>query len=90
MALNRPPESRQWFLKFSSALIGFGLQQSHSDDSLFFKHTDGAFFGLIIYVDDMFLASDSAAMIEDFKIYLGTHFKYKDLGVPKYYLHPIY
>lgn len=34
----------------------------------------------------MLLASNSPALIDDFKQYLGTHFKYKDLGVPKYFL----
>lgn len=78
--------SRQWFLKFSTVLLGFGLQQSHLGHSYFFQHKDGNYLGILIYVDDILLASNSSTLIKNFKIYLGAHFKYKDLGPPKYFL----
>lgn len=79
--------SRQWYLKFSEVLKGFGLQQSASDHSFFFKndHT-GAFFGIVVYVDDILVATTDPQMTENFKIFLSQYFKFKDLGVPKYFL----
>ena len=79
--------SRQWYLKFSHVLSGFGLLQSASDHSYFYKHSsDGAFFGVVIYVDDILVARNNDAQISSFKEFLNGHFIYKDLGAPKYFL----
>lgn len=79
--------SRQWYLKFSQVLAGFGLIQSASDHSYFYKYSaDGKFFGVVIYVDDILVASSENDMINEFKIFLQAHFKLKDLGTPKYFL----
>lgn len=78
--------SRQWYLKFSSVLMKFGLQQSSADHSFFLKHDGDKFLGVIIYVDAMLLASNDSGLVENFKDYLGKYFKYKDLGAPKYFL----
>ncbi|KAG6436967.1 hypothetical protein SASPL_101874 [Salvia splendens] len=46
--------SRQWYLKFSQVLSGFGLTQSPSDHSFIYRHSaTGHFFGVVIYVDDI-------------------------------------
>lgn len=73
-------------MKFSTVLLSFGLQQFAANHSLFFKHCDGKFLGLAIYVDDILGASNCEDLVKDFKVHLGTHFKYKDLGVPRYFL----
>lgn len=39
---------RQWFLKFSNVILGFGLTQSRADHSLFYKNIDGKYLGLIM------------------------------------------
>ncbi|KAG6428167.1 hypothetical protein SASPL_112417 [Salvia splendens] len=79
--------SRQWYLKFSQVLSGFGLTQSASDHSLFYKYSaSGIYFGVVIYVDDILVASSEASLISDFKTFLAEHFKFKDLGYPKYFL----
>ncbi|KAG6401074.1 hypothetical protein SASPL_137919 [Salvia splendens] len=73
--------------KIPTVLAGFGLSQSASDHSYFYKHsTDGSFFGIVIYVDDILVASSDDAQITSFKEFLTNHFKYKDLGSPKYFL----
>ena len=79
--------SRQWYLKFSQVLSGFGLLQSASDHSYFYKSSaDGHYFGVVIYVDDIVLASSDDTMISEFKDFLSANFKFKDLGNPKYFL----
>ncbi|KAG6403128.1 hypothetical protein SASPL_135345 [Salvia splendens] len=48
--------------------------------------TTGQFFGIVIYVDDILVASSEDSQVSDFKEFLGNHFKFKDLGNPKYFL----
>lgn len=63
--------SRQWFLKFTSVLTGFGLTQSMADPSYFHMSKDGSYFGIIIYVDDILLESSDPLLLQNFKAYLG-------------------
>ena len=42
--------------------------------------------GLLVYVDDNVLASNSAAVSQKFKVYLHDCFSIKDLGPLKYFL----
>lgn len=56
--------SRQWFLKISSVLIKFGLKKSSADHSYFFKHENGVDLGVIIYVDDIMMASNDHSLVQ--------------------------
>ncbi|XP_035542712.1 uncharacterized mitochondrial protein AtMg00810-like [Juglans regia] len=78
--------SRQWHAKFSNSLIHYGFQQSKSDYSLI-KMINGDFFlVLLVYVDDIVVASNSLDCINSLKGFLNTHFKIKDLGSLRYFL----
>ncbi|KAG6401021.1 hypothetical protein SASPL_137866 [Salvia splendens] len=58
-----------------------------SDHSYFYKRSEnGGFFGVVIYVDDILIASSDTTLIASFKDFLAAHFKLKDLGNPKYFL----
>lgn len=46
--------SRRWF----------GLKQSAADHSYYFMKHSGSYLGVIIYVDDILLASTSAALVQ--------------------------
>ncbi|KAL5551858.1 hypothetical protein UlMin_002034 [Ulmus minor] len=78
--------SRQWYSKFSQALLKFGFVQSKSDYSLFTKGHGSSFIALLVYVDDIILASPSSITIAELKQFLHTQFQLKDLGCLKYFL----
>lgn len=40
----------------------------------------------MVYVDDILVVTTHPEITEDFKLFLSQHFKFKDLGVPKYFL----
>ncbi|KZV53534.1 hypothetical protein F511_42283 [Dorcoceras hygrometricum] len=78
--------SRQWFAKFSSTLLSVGFSQSHADNSLFIKVRDNVFLVLLVYVDDIVIATNNEEAASELKSFLNNKFKLKDLGKLKYFL----
>jgi hypothetical protein len=77
--------SRQRFSKFSSTLLLLGFTQSKSDYSLFIKSHGSSFMALLVYVDDIVLASNDTHAIAEFTTLLNSKFKLKDLGPLKFF-----
>ncbi|KAL5567779.1 hypothetical protein UlMin_024354 [Ulmus minor] len=78
--------SRQWFSKFSQVLLKEGYSQSTSDHSLFVKSSADLFIAVLVYVDDIIIASNDAHAISDLKDSLKRSFKLKDLGDLRFFL----
>lgn len=51
--------SRQWYTKFSTALVATGFTQASFDHSLFTKGSGVSFLALLAYVDDIIIAGPS-------------------------------
>jgi len=78
--------SRQWYLKFSSTLLGLGFIQSYCDHTCFLKISDGIFLCVLVYVDDIIIASNNDAVVDILKSQMKSFFKLRDLGELKYFL----
>ena len=78
--------SRQWFLKFSETLLQLGFTVSSGDHTLFLKNSGNTYMAVLVYVDDIIIASscDKATML--LKEALQTSFKLRDLGTLRYFL----
>ena len=75
-----------WFAKLTSSLLHYGFTQSYSDYSFFTYHVDSVFLAVLVYIDDLIICGNNSLATSSFKIYLGTCFHMKDLGVLKYFL----
>ncbi|XP_019082703.1 PREDICTED: uncharacterized protein LOC109125498 [Camelina sativa] len=78
--------SRQWFLKFKTTLKGLGFETCHGDHTLFVKETGDQFRVVLVYVDDILIASTDAAAAGHLQDQLSSHFQLRDLGPPKFFL----
>ena len=78
--------SRQWFAKLSSTIIDLSFLQSKSDYSVFTRVNKGSIIILLIYMDDILIASNDVNAINIFKQFLDNTFKLKELGTLKYFL----
>jgi len=78
--------SRQWFAKFSSAQLEFRFIQSKVDYTLFKRTLKGSFIALLVYVDDIVVASDNLAKVSKFIQLFNDRFNLKDLVQLKYFL----
>ncbi|CAL2274238.1 unnamed protein product [Prunus armeniaca] len=78
--------SRQWFAKFTEAILAAGFIQSKADYSLFTRKVGKSFTTLLIYVDDILITGNDIDAINSLKSFLHTRFRIKDLGDLKYFL----
>lgn len=78
---------RQWNIRLDEQLKYMGLQASLNEPCLYFKNIDSQTkLFVLVYVDDILVASQRGECIEDFKKELATKFELKDYGIVKYML----
>ncbi|KAF5449474.1 hypothetical protein F2P56_029915, partial [Juglans regia] len=78
--------SRQWYSKLSTVLVNSGFSQSKADYSLFTREKHGIFVAILVYVDDILVASNDLDSVHALKSLLHSNFKIKDLGKLRYFL----
>ena len=79
--------SQQWFLKFAAAQLRLCFSRATGDHTLFVKTcADGHFLAVLVYVDDIIVASTNASKSKELIQNLSQQFKLRDLGVLKYFL----
>ena len=78
--------SRQWYHKFHEVIISFGFEVNPVDDCVYHKFSGSKFIFLVLYVDDILLASSDIGLLHDTKRFLVKNFKMKDLEVASFVL----
>ncbi|CAI7909559.1 unnamed protein product [Closterium sp. NIES-54] len=77
---------RAWYHKLEETLLAGGFKKSECDHSLFLLQEKEQFLMLLVYVDDILLFFELAAMIERVEEMLEMQFKCSKMGDVKYYL----
>jgi hypothetical protein len=78
--------SRQWYLKFDETIRSFGFKKNKEDNCIYAKFRNGKFIFLILYVDDILLASSDISLLLETKRFLSSNFDMKDLGEASFVL----
>ncbi|CAA7024877.1 unnamed protein product [Microthlaspi erraticum] len=75
---------RQWNTRFDEFMQSNDYQRSEYDVCIYYKeHKNGEFVYLLLYVDDILIASRDKKQVEDLKKLLSSEFEMKDLGEAK-------
>ena len=78
--------SRQWCLKFDKVIANFGFLENKLDECVYMKTSGSNFVFLILYVDDILLASSNVCLLKETKAFLSKQFDMKDMGEAHYIL----
>jgi hypothetical protein len=78
--------SRQWYLKFDEIIRKFGFKENEVDNCIYVKFRGSKFIFLVLYVDDILLASSDMNLLLETKRFLSSKFDMKDLGEAAYVL----
>ena len=76
--------SRQWYLKFNDTITSFGFQENTVDRCIYMKVSGSKFIFLVLYVDDILLATNDLGLLHQTKKYLSQNFEMKDMGEATY------
>ena len=77
---------RAWFGKFNEVIEKFSMQNSNSDNSVFYRNSQAAIILLVVYIDDIIITRNDMVGISSLKSFLHGQFHTKDLGMLKYFL----
>ncbi|KAJ4718466.1 Retrovirus-related Pol polyprotein from transposon TNT 1-94 [Melia azedarach] len=75
---------RQWYKRFDSYMIEIGYTRSPYDCCVYYsKATNGSLIYLVLYVDDILIATENKSDVQKLKDLLSVEFEMKDLGAAR-------
>jgi len=72
--------SRQWYYKFHQVVVSFGFETNTVEDCVYHKFSGSKHILLILYVDDIHLATNDKKLWHKTKRILSKKFEMKDFG----------
>ena len=66
--------SRQWYLKFHEVISTFGFVENIMDQCIYQKISGSKVCFLVLYVDDVLLATNDMGLLREVKQYLSKNF----------------
>ncbi|GJV69663.1 retrovirus-related pol polyprotein from transposon TNT 1-94 [Tanacetum coccineum] len=76
--------SRRWYIKFNDTITSFGFEEIIVDRCIYRKISGSKFIFLVLYVDDILLATNDFGLLHKSKGYLSKNFEMKDMGEASY------
>ena len=76
--------SRQWYLKFHEVIASFGFKDNIMDQCIYQKVSGSKICFLVLYVDDILLATNDKGLLYEVKQFLSKNFDMKDMGEASY------
>ncbi|KAL5858701.1 hypothetical protein ACOSQ3_006159 [Xanthoceras sorbifolium] len=76
--------SRQWYLKFHNVISSFGFVENIMDQCIYQKVSGSKICFLVLYVDDILLATNDKGLLHEVKQFLSENFDMKDMGEASY------
>jgi hypothetical protein len=73
-------------LKFDETVRSFGFKENEEGNCIYAKFRNGKFIFLILYVDDILLASSDVSLLLETKRFLSSNFDMKYLGEASFVL----
>lgn len=77
---------KQWNVKFTETMQKIGMKNSSVEPCIFTKRDGNNIVFLVLYVDDILIASNKESMISEVAERLREYFEITDLGEPKRFL----
>ncbi|RDX78877.1 hypothetical protein CR513_40780, partial [Mucuna pruriens] len=71
--------SHQWYQKFHQVITSYGFEANVVDDCVYHKFNGSKYIFLVLYVDDILLASSDTGLLYKTKRFFTKNFKMKDL-----------
>src|SRR4051812_13531903 len=78
--------SHQWYHKFHEVIVSFGFETNAVEDCVNHKFSGSRYIFLVLYVDDILLASNNKELLHETKKFLSKKFEMKDLGEASFVL----
>ncbi|KAL5851084.1 hypothetical protein ACOSQ3_006202 [Xanthoceras sorbifolium] len=76
--------SRQWYLKFHNVISSFGFVENIMNQCIYQKVSGSKICFLVLYVDDILLATNDKGLLYEVKQFLSENFDMKDMGEASY------
>ncbi|WJZ97087.1 hypothetical protein VitviT2T_015721 [Vitis vinifera] len=76
--------SRQWYSKFHNIISSFGFEENVMDQCIYLKVSGSKVCFLVLYVDDILLATDDKGLLHEVKQFLSKNFDMNDMGETSY------